>query len=90
MDKQNNFRSIDLYIIAIANLFNLIMVVLFYLRTRFVTHPLVFGYIWAGLIIVLVTATIINIRSKRNWWTIAIPLIFAVFLIVELILDYIL
>jgi hypothetical protein len=90
MDKQKNFRSVDLYIIAIANLFNLIMVVIFYLRTRNVNHPLVFGYVWTGLIIVLVTATILNIRSKRSWWTTALPLIFAVFLVVELILDYIL
>ena len=90
MDKQKNIRSIDLYIFGVANLFNLIMVVIFYLRTRYVTHPLVFGYIWAGLIIVLVTAAIINIRSKRSWWTIALPLIFSVFLVVELILDYIL
>ena len=30
MDKQKNFRSVDLYIIAVANLFNLIMVVIFW------------------------------------------------------------
>jgi len=90
MDKQKNFRSVDLYIIAVANLFNLIMVVIFYLRTRFVNHPLVFGYVWAGFIIFIVSATIINIKSKRSWWTITLPLIFSVFLVVELILDYIL
>ena len=90
MNKQKNYRSIDLYVIAIANLFNLIMVVIFYLRTRNVSHPLVFGYVWTGLIIVLVTATILNIRSKRSWWTTALPIIFVVFLVVELLLDYIL
>jgi len=61
MDKQKNFRSVDLYIIAVANLFNLIMVVIFYLRTRFVNHPLVFGCVWAGFIIFLVSAIILNL-----------------------------
>ena len=88
MNKQKFNRSVDLYVVAVANLFNLIMVVIFYLRTRYINHPLVFGYVWAGLIIVLVTATVLNIRSKRIWWTIALPLIFAVFLVFELILDY--
>jgi len=90
MDKGKNYRSVDQYVIAIANLFNLIMVVIFYLRTINIDHALVFGYVWASFIIVLVTVTILNIRSKRSWWAIALPLILSIFLAVELILDYIL
>jgi len=90
MNIQKKYRSIDLYVIAAANLFNLIMVVIFYLRTRDIDHPLVFAYVWAGLIIVFIIATILNLIAKLSWWAISFPLIFSVFLVIELILDYIL
>ena len=44
-------RSVDIYTFAVANLFNMIMIVILYLRTTDVIHPLIFGYVWAGLII---------------------------------------
>jgi hypothetical protein len=90
MNKKEIYRFIDLFVISVANLFNIIMVVVFYLRTRNVNHPKAFGYVWTVFVIILVAASILNIRSKLSWWSIALPLIFAAFLILELILDYLL
>ena len=90
MIKQENLSISDLVVIGAANLFNLIMVGVFYLRTRDVYHSLVTGYIWAGLIILLAVGAIINLQAKRGLWFSALPLLFVGFLIVELVLDYIL
>ncbi len=90
MNRKNSCPPVDLLVIITANLFNLIMVIIFYLRTRDVNHPLGIGYLWTGLIILLATCGAINLKSKRDWWFSALPLLFAGFLIMELVLDYIL
>lgn len=88
MSKHEIYRTFDLIVVAVTNLFNIIMVVVFYYRTRGINHPKIVGYIWACLAILLLAAAIFNLRSKLTWWSIAIPLSFSVFLILELILDY--
>ena len=88
MNKDEIYRTFDLIVVAVTNLFNIIMVAVFYFRTRGINHPKMVGYIWACLVILLLAAAIFNLRSKLTWWSIALPLCFSVFLILELILDY--
>jgi hypothetical protein len=83
-------RSIDLLVITVANLFNLIMVGIFYLRKKNGNHPQYAAYVWALFTIILFIASVLNLRAKLNWWFIVLPLIFAAFLVLELLLDYIL
>jgi hypothetical protein len=89
-DKQENQSIVDYGVIVAANLFNLIMVGIFYTRTRGVSHPMIVGYIWVVLILFLVAVSINNLRAKRDWWFSVFPLLFTVFLVMEVVLDYIL
>ena len=50
----------------------------------------VIGSINLLLIIPLSIAVILNFIGQREWWTYGLPLIVIIFLIVELLLDYIL
>jgi hypothetical protein len=38
---------------------------------------------------VLAAIVVLNVRAKREWWAATLPLLLAVFLIIEVILDYI-
>ena len=89
MNKRASYRSIDLVVVAVANLVNVIMVVVFLLRSMMVERLQVGGFIWAAFILVLAAVVVLNIRAKREWWAIVLPLLLAVFLIVEVALDYI-
>jgi hypothetical protein len=68
---------------------NIIMVVVFLLRRMMVERLQAVGFIWAAFILVLAVVVALNIRAKRAWWAIALPLLLAIFLIVEVALDYI-
>ena len=48
------------------------------------------GVIWSAFIIVLSIVVILNLRDRREWWTIVLPSLVITFLIIEIILDYIL
>lgn len=89
MNKRASYRSIDLVVVGVANLMNIIMVVVFFLRSMMVERLQVVGFIWAAFILVLAAVVVLNIRAKREWWAIALPLLLVVFLIVEVALDYI-
>jgi len=81
---------VDLVVIAVANLMNIVMVAVFLLRTMMVGHIRVVGLLWTALVILLAVVIVLNLREKRDWWTVILPLLFAVFLFVEVVLDYIL
>jgi len=89
MNKRTSYRPIDLVVVAVANIMNIVMVVVFLLRTMMVERLQVVCFIWAAFILVLVAVVVLNIRAKREWWAIVFPLFLAVFLIVEVALDYI-
>jgi hypothetical protein len=80
----------DILILAVANLFNLIMVGIFYARTQGAQHPQIFALVWAGFILLLAVAGISNLLAGREWWSYVLPLIMIIFLALELVLDYIL
>lgn len=90
METQPSGKIPDALIISAANVFNLLMVGIFYARTRGASHPLSVGFIWSGLIILVAAAGVINLQSGRDWWSYILPLILILFLALELLLDYIL
>ena len=89
MNKRGRYRPIDLIVVAVANLMNIVMVVVFLLRSMMIGRLLVVGFIWAALILVLASVVVSNIGAKRPWWAIVLPLLLAVFLILEIALDYV-
>jgi len=84
-----NYRSIDLVAIALANLMNMVMVVVFVLRSLTVGRLRVVGFVWAVMILVLACVVTLNVRAKREWWTTVLPSLLLVFLMVEVALDYV-
>jgi hypothetical protein len=89
MNSQASFRAIDLVAVVVANLMNIIMVVVFLLRSTMVGRLQAVGFIWAAFIVFLAAVAGLNIRGNREWWAIALPLLLAVFLTAEVALDYV-
>lgn len=83
-------RAVDLVVVSLANLVNIIMVFIFLLRIQGVQHLPIFGWIWFAFVVLLGGAVVLNVRAKRTWWFIVLPLLLALFLILELALDYVL
>lgn len=90
MDKRVSQRSVDLVVVALANLMNLIMVVVFFSRAMGVGRIQVVGWIWGAFVVVLGAVVVWNVRGKRVWWAVVLPLLLLVFLVVEIVLDYVL
>ncbi|HEY5731654.1 MAG TPA: hypothetical protein VLA72_19475 [Anaerolineales bacterium] len=65
------------------------MVVIFILRTVQAGHLLIFGIVWVMFIGVLSIVVFQSIKTKRGRWFIILPTLFDLFLIVEVVLDYI-
>ncbi len=81
----------DTGVFVIANLANLLMIVLF--LSRVVKARRVEFYVGLGLEALglpLVAAVLWSLLQKREWWTVVLPSLLIAFLIVELILDYML
>jgi len=83
-------RPVDLVVIAVANLVNLIMVVVFFSRTQLVPRIQIVGWVWVVFSLALGAAAVLNFRERREWWAAVLPALLALFLIVEIVLDYIL
>ena len=89
MNKHTNYKRIDLAVVLLANLMNIIIVVIFLLRSMGIQRLQVVGWVWAAFILVLSAVVVVNVRAKRAWWAVVLPFLLAVFLIVEVALDYI-
>jgi hypothetical protein len=87
--KQASYWSIDLLAVAAANLMNLVMVVVFLLRTVRTGRVVLVGLVWVALILVLGVIVTLNIKVLRPWWAIVLPALLLVFLVVEVALDYV-
>lgn len=90
MNNQDLHRKVDLAVFSLANLMNIIMLVVFLARAAGVARINIVGGIWVAFIIVLSTAVWLNIRGRREWWAIVLPSVLMAFLILEIILDYVL
>ena len=83
--------TIDQVMFAIANMMNVFMIYIFLSRTGlFPPLGIFWAWIWSILIIVTLGVVTVNIRLKRKWWYIALPGLLIVFLIFEILLDYVL
>ena len=90
MNDRDLYRSVDLTVLSLANLMNIIMVLIFLARARGMARSDIIGVIWVAFIVVLSIVVFLNFRSRREWWTIVLPSLLIAFLILEIILDYIL
>jgi hypothetical protein len=90
MNDQTEYRSVDLAVFGIANLMNVIIAII--LLTRVIRLPRVeyVGLVWVTFIIALAIIVVLNIKGRREWWTIVLPSLLIAFLLLELVLDYIL
>jgi hypothetical protein len=89
-NQQELYRKVDLTVFTLANLMNIIMVIIFLSRVAGAPRSSIVGVIWVGFIVVLSIVVVLNVKGRREWWTIALPSLMIAFLILELILDYIL
>lgn len=86
-----NFKVIDLGVFIIANLVNLLLVGIFLSRPRGLNKlEYVLGLVMVFLIIPVFLAALLNALAKREWWTFVLPSLLILFLVVELLFDYIL
>jgi hypothetical protein len=85
-------RLVDLGVFGIANLINMLLVVIFLARARTGTRDTpvenIAGWIIVVMTLPLIAAIIMNIAAKRGAWLWILPLGTVVYLIVEFTLDY--
>jgi len=88
---QSDFKSIDVGIFIIANVVNLLLIGIFVSRAkRMVNVEFVLGIAVVAMALPLIGAAIVNILSRREWWTIVLLLPMILYCILELVLDYVL
>jgi len=90
MNDRDLYRSVDLTVFSLANLMNIIMVLIFLARAMGMARINIIGVIWVAFIVVLSIVVFLNVGGRREWWTIVLPSLLIAFLILEIILDYIL
>jgi hypothetical protein len=86
-----NPQVIDLVVVICANIFNIMMVIIFLQRALSSTRStIIYVLIEIALAITLSVAAIYNWTAGRSLWMILLPALMVVFLIVELLLDNVL
>lgn len=86
-----DFRIIDYTLFAIGNVVNILMIGIMLSRPKQLQRvEYILGIILETLAIPFAISVVLNLVGKREWWTIVLPSLLIVFLVVELILDYIL
>ena len=91
MINRMDFRIVDITLFVIANLVNLLMVGIFLARPKGLERvEFVLGIVVVAMALPVGAAVISNILGKREWWTTVLPLLLLLFLVIELLFDYIL
>jgi hypothetical protein len=86
-----DFRIIDLGVFIITNLVNLLLVGIFLSRpSGLVKVEYILGLVMVSLILPVGLAILLNAMARREWWTIVLPLLLILYLVIELLFDYIL
>lgn len=86
-----NDQFIDLVVVVCANIFNLMMVAIFLLRTsRNSQAEKVVGILQFPLGLILAGAVFYNLIQGRGLWWVVLPALMVVFILIELLFDYIL
>jgi hypothetical protein len=83
-------QRLDLGLFVIANLFNIVTAFVLFTRSMNLEHLEYVGLIWVGMIAIVGVAIVKNYLNRREWWTVVLPMLFLVFLVVEVALDYVL
>ena len=88
---QEDYQIIDLTLFAVANLVNILLIGIFLSRPRGLKRiEKYLGIVLIALAVPVTISVLFNIMGNREWWSIVLPCLLVVFLLVELILDYIL
>ena len=86
-----NIQIMHLSVFFIANLFNILLVAIMLSRTKgWFRLEYYLGLVNILLIIPLGICILFYVINRANWWMIVLPGLLVLFLLVELILDYIL
>lgn len=80
-------QNLDLFVVVIANLFNLMVIGLMLARVAQIDYDL--GIPLILMAVLLIAASILNIIWRREKWFSILPLILAGYLLFEWCLDYI-
>ena len=82
---------LDRTVFILANLMNLFMIYIFLSRTN-LFPPLgwFWFWVWSAFILILSIVVSFNIVHKRRWWFIVLPTLLILFLVLEIVLDYLL
>lgn len=85
------FGVIDIVIFIIANVINLLLIGIFLSRPKGKKKlERILGIIIVSMILPVGSAIFMNFYGNREWWSIVLPGILILFLMVELLLDYVL
>lgn len=87
MNTENTNRKLDLAVVVIVNLFNLMVLGLMLARVAQIDYNLAMPLVLMAVL--LVAASILNVIAKREKWFSILPLILAVYLLGEWLLDYV-
>jgi hypothetical protein len=87
MINEDRNRKLDLAVVVIVNLFNLMVLGLMLARVAQIDYNLAVPLVLMAVL--LIVASIINIIAKREKWFFILPLILAVYLLGEWLLDYV-
>ena len=83
-------RIADLVIFVAANLVNVLLAVLFYVRWKGLERvEYVLGVVIVAMIVPVCAAAASNAFARRELWSVALPLVLALYLLTELLLDYV-
>ena len=86
-----DFRIMDVAVFVIANLMNILLVGIFLSRPSGLEKlEHILGLIVVALILPVGAVILLNALAKREWWTVVLPLLLALYLAIELLFDYIL
>ena len=86
-----NYRTVDLVVFLCANFFNLFITGIMLSRPFGLARlENILGITNLLLILPFSLAVVLNFLGGREWWSYVLPVVTIVFLIVELLLDYVL
>jgi hypothetical protein len=86
-----DFRIIDTAVFVIANVINLLLTAIFLCRPKGLRKAeRVCGLVCVSMVLPLGVAVILNFLGNRELWMILLPLRMILFLVLELLFDYIL
>jgi len=84
-----SYYLLDLILFLIINSANIIISSIFVLRVKKSGLERVLGILYIALGIPTLLITILNLHFQREWWFWVYPSIFLIFIVFELVVDYI-